>query len=389
MKSKNPVKSKLIAVGALIAFLVLLLLLKTNTAICEFVATTFARGWIWLAGHMFGWLPFSLFEMFLIVAISAVIVCVVIIIKRLCTKKRLQALSLLLSVAIVALSGINLYTATASFSYEREPLPTEIVQSYNGENVAYEEAIAIAEYVIEQVNSTYQQLPHNADGNVIMPTLAELNELLRQEYKRLDSDYFSPYTPNVKGILNKRIMSELHITGVFFAPFGEPNINVTRMDVFTPSVIAHELAHSKGVMRESDANTVASYLLLTSDNAFLRYSGYVDCLSSALRMVRMYPNSNSDYASLSSLIHPGVSREIANYNKHWMQYKVLDDIGDFFNDIYLKLQGQKDGTDSYVEPPKFEITGDKDDDGNDIVVILKFSNTQNVLINLYKQGLIG
>ena len=33
--------------------------------------------------------------------------------------------------------------------------------------------------------------------------------------------------------------------------------------------------------------------------------------------------------------------------------------------------------------------GDKDDDGNDIVVILKFSNTQNVLINLYKQGLIG
>ena len=72
-----------------------------------------------------------------------------------------------------------------------------------------------------------------------------------------------------------------------------------------------------------------------------------------------------------------------------MQYKVLDDIGDFFNDIYLKLQGQKDGTDSYVEPPKFEITGDKDDDGNDIVVILKFSNTQNVLINLYKQGLIG
>ncbi|MBQ3042577.1 MAG: DUF3810 family protein, partial [Clostridia bacterium] len=178
MKSKNTIKSKLIAVGALIALLVLLLLLKTNTAICEFVATTFARAWIWLTGHMFGWLPFSLFEMFLIVAISAVIVCVVIIIKRLCTKKRLQALSLLLSVAIVALSGINLYTATASFSYEREPLPTEIVQSYNGENVTYEEAIAIAEYVIEQVNSNYHTLPHDADGNVIMPRLAELNELL-------------------------------------------------------------------------------------------------------------------------------------------------------------------------------------------------------------------
>ena len=81
--------------------------------------------------------------------------------------------------------------------------------------------------------------------------------------------------------------------------------------------------------------------------------------------------------------------ELGNYSKHWMQYKALDDIGEFFNNIYLKLQGQTDGTGSYVEPPKFEITGDKDDDGDDIVVILNFSNTQNVLINLYKQGLIG
>ena len=389
MKTKNPIKSKIIAVGSLIAVLIVLLLIKTSTAICEFVATTFARAWIWLTGHVFGWLPFSLFEMFLILAISAVIVCVVIIIKRFCTKNSKKAVSLLLSVAIVALSGINLYTATASFSYEREPLPADIIKSHNGENVTYDEAIAIVEHVIAQVNASYQATPHDENGNVIMPSLKELNELVRQEYKRLDSDYFSPYTPNVKGILNKRIMSELHITGVFFAPFGEPNINVTRLDVFTPSVIAHELAHSKGVMRESDANTVASYLLLTSENAFLRYSGYVDCLSSALNMIRLFPNSNADFDRLYDSVDRRVRIELGNYSKHWMQYKVLDDIGEFFNNIYLKLQGQTDGTGSYVEPPKFEITGDKDDDGDDIVVILNFSNTQNVLINLYKQGLIG
>ena len=389
MKTKNPIKSKLIAVGSLIAVLIVLLLLKTSTAICEFVATTFARAWIWLTGHVFGWLPFSLFEMFLIVAISAAIVCVIIIIKRFCAKNSKKAVSLLLSVAIVALSGINLYTATASFSYEREPLPADIIKSHNGENVTYEEAIAIVEHVIAQVNASYQATPHDENGNVILPSLKELNELVRQEYKRLDSDYFSPYTPNVKGILNKRIMSELHITGVFFAPFGEPNINVTRLDVFTPSVIAHELAHSKGVMRESDANTVASYLLLTSENAFLRYSGYVDCLSSALNMIRLFPNSNADFDRLYDSVDRRVRIELGNYSKHWMQYKALDDIGEFFNNIYLKLQGQTDGTGSYVEPPKFEITGDKDDDGDDIVIILNFSNTQNVLINLYKQGLIG
>lgn len=386
MKYKKSIIAKSITAGALLLLLVVLLLLKTNTAICEFVATTFARAWIWLAGHVLGWIPLSFFELFLIVAILVLIVCIVRIIKYLTKRKGKRALALFLSVVIVAICGVNLYTVTASFSYERAALPADIITSYNGENVTYEEAIAITEYVIEQVNNSYQAIPHDEDGNVIMPSLKELNELLRQEYKRLDSDYFSPFTPNVKGILNKRIMSEMHITGVFFAPFGEPNLNVTRIDVFTPSTMAHELAHSKGVMRESDANTVASYLLLTSDNAFLRYSGYVDCLSDALRMIRMYPNSNADYNRLSDSIDAGVSREIANYNKHWMQYKVLDDIGEFFNNIYLKLQGQTNGTGSYVEPPVFEVTGDKDEDGNEIVVILNFSNTQNLLINLYKQG---
>ena len=386
MKFKKSLIAKSITVGALLLLLAVLLLLKTNTAICEFVATTFARAWIWLTGHLFGWIPISIFELFLIVAILALIVSIVRIVKYLTKHKGKRALALFLSVVIVALCGVNLYTVTASFSYERESLPDDIVKSYNGNSVTYEETIAITEYVIEQVNNCYQAIPHDADGNVIMPSIKELNELLRQEYRRLDSDYFSPYTPNVKGIINKRIMSEMHITGVFFAPFGEPNINVTRIDVFTPSTMAHELAHAKGVMRESDANTVASYLLLTSENAFLRYSGYVDCLSDALRMVRMYPNSNADYNRLSSSIHAGVSREISNYNKHWMQYKVLDDVGEFFNNIYLKLQGQTNGTGSYVEPPLFEGTGNKDDDGNEVIIILNFSNTQNLLINLHKQG---
>ena len=387
MKQKKSLINKAIVACALLLLLGILLLLKTNVAICEFVATTFARAWIWLTGHILGWIPLSFFELFLIVAILALIVCVVRIVKYLTKRKGKRALALFLSLVIVALCGVNLYTLTASFSYERDPLPAEIVTSYNGDTVTYDEAIAITEYIIDQVNDNYQLLPHDEEGSVIMPSLNELNKLLRQEYARLDSDYFSPFTPNVKGILNKRIMSEFNITGVFFAPFGEPNINVTRMDVFTPSTMAHELAHAKGVMRESDANTVASYLLLTSKNAFLRYSGYVDCLADALRMVRMFPNSNDDYKRLSDSVDAGVSREISNYSKHWMQYTALDDIGEFFNNIYLKLQGQTDGTGSYVEPPVFEVTGDKDDDGNEIIVILNFSNTQNLLINLYKQGL--
>lgn len=366
--------------------LVILLLLKTNTAICEFVATTFARAWIWLTGHMFGWLPFSVFELFVVVAVVALIVCIVAIVKHLCSRGGKRALSLLLSVVIVVLCGINLYTVTASFSYGRESLPAQMATKHTGDDMPYEDAIALAEYVIEQVNACYNAIPHDENGNVIMPTIDGLNDILQQEYERLDADYFSPFTPNVKSIQSKRFMSEMHTTGIFFAPTGEPNINATRVDLFTPSTMAHELAHSKGIMRESDANTVAAYLLLTSENVFLRYSGYVDCLPDVLKMVRMYPNSAEDYKRLSNSVDAGVSQEIANYNKHWNQYTLFEDIGEFFNNIYLKLQGQGNGTGSYTEPPVFEVTDQKDQFGNEIIVIHNFSNIQNLLINLYKQG---
>lgn len=389
MKNKNSIVTKLIIVGGLGVLLAVLLVLKTNVAICEFFATTIARGWIWLTGHILGWIPISFYELFLIVAISGLIVCIVFIVRYFCKHKPKQAVSLLLTVVIVALCGVNLYTATASFSYDRDPLPKEIVSSYSGDDLPYEQALAIANYVVDQVNELYESTSHDKDGNVIMPSLAELNDLLQGEYKRLNNvgdGYFSSFTPNAKGILNKRIMSEMHVAGVFFAPFGESNVNVTRIDVYTPSTMAHELAHAKGVMRESDANTVSVYLLLTSQNPYLRYSGYVYVMQSALSMVSAYRDSDTDYFALRNRVNHGVFAELSNYSKHWSQYTLLDDIGEFFNNIYLKLQGQTNGTGSYVKPPVIEWTGEKDEDGNEIGVVIEFSNIQNVLINLYKQG---
>ena len=64
----------------------------------------------------------------------------------------------------------------------------------------------------------------------------------------------------------------------------------------------------------------------------------------------------------------------------------MDDLGQWFNDLYLKLQKQEDGTGSYVKPPITEGTGEVDGSGNEIIYVVSFSGMQNLLINLYKQG---
>lgn len=378
---------KLIVVGILVLLLVTLILLQTSKAVCDFFATTVSRYWIMIFGTLFGVLPISFYEWLLIFAILGGIAFIVFVI-IFCVKKKWQTLiSLTLSVAIGVLSFVNVYSVSASFAYNRSDLPVEIVRAHTSREFSYDDAVDLATKLISGLNDAYLKTAHDESGNVLFPfTFSELNDLLASEYERLTDDYFSEYTTQAKKIINKTIMSELHISGVFFAPFGEANINGNQNNYNLPFTMAHELAHGKGVMRESDANTVAAYLLLTSDNVYLRYSALLNCVSDTIQLVSLYPNSNEKCKELSEMVTSGVYVEMSNYRKEIAQYTALKDLGNFFNNIYLKLNKQE-GTSSYVKPSETQGTGKKDDDGEEIVKIINYSNIQNLLIGLYNSNL--
>lgn len=385
---RNLIK-KLIVLGVLAALFLILTLLSGNKAVCEFFAATFARAWIFVFGHIFGLLPFSCYELFLIAAIVSAVFFVVYLIIFTAKRKWNKLLSMILIAAIAVFSFLNIYTATASMTYNRNELPGEVYSQYSSNNLTYGEAIQLAEIIIDGANQAYEQTKHDANGNIEYPfDLDGLSDLIVEEYKRLDNDYFSAYTPKGKRIINKTIMSELHIVGVFFAPFGEANINGNENNLYLPQTLAHEIAHAKGVMREFQADIVSYYVLLQSDNPYLRYGAYVKCLASALQIVSLYPNSNADYARLESKIDRRIYAERKNYSEFYAQYNHLDNLGDFFNDLYLKLQKQPDGTGSYVKPGDIVDTGNVDNSGQPIVEVLSFSGVQNLLITLYKQGKI-
>ena len=381
---------RLIELGVLVALFVTLTLLKNSPKVCEFFARTFSRVWIFIFGNALGWIPLSFYELFLIVVIVGAIVFVVLEIVFLAKRKWRSLISAALIVALSVLAFLNIYTATASFSYGRDKLPNEVYSEYCGDDLTFEEAVALAEKLINQANADYHATAHNEDGNIIYPyTFSEVSSMLAEEYKRLDSGYFSSYTPRGKKIINKTIMSEMHITGVFFAPFGEANVNGYEVrNLYFPHTLAHEMAHGKGVMREYEANLVASYICITSENPYLRYGALVDCLYSAVAIVGLYPNSSSEYSRLRAMIDDGIRTEQLNYSKFYSQFTMLRDIGNFFNDIYLKLNKQKEGTGSYHKPGENVGTGVKDDEGHEIVRVINFSATQNLLIKLYKENLL-
>lgn len=391
MIERKSLFKKLIALGTLIVLFVTLTLLSNNKVVCEFFASTFARAWIYVFGHISSVLPFSCYELFLIVAIVLAVLFVVMLIRFLANRKWNKLLSMVLITAITVLSFLNIYTATATMTYNRSELPQEIYQQQNSETFTYEEAVELAEIMVKCVNEAYLATEHDENDKIVYPDsydIKELSRLIDEAYAAMGCDYLSDYTPIGKKIINKTIMSELHIVGVFFAPFGEANINGYEESLNLPQTLAHEIAHSKGVMREYEAEIVSLCALLASDDPYLRYSAYSQCFSRAISLLTYFPNwsEKGDYTRLRNMVDKRIYQERSEASLFYSKFNHLDRLGEFFNDLYLKLQKQPDGTGSYSKPSDVVDTGQVDNTGNPIYHVISFSGIDNLLITMYKQS---
>ena len=340
----------LIVLGALVAFLALMLILRTSTVVSEWMAANISRGWISVFSVITGIFPFSLYEFLLYLFVLAGITLIVTAIVLFCKKKALKAATYLLLLAIVGVGFGNVYTISAGFAYYRgEPdLPKIDAERLSEYDAA--ELISLAQYMIDDFNSLADEMEWDEDGRVVSPySFKELARKIQSEYKRLDGDYYSSFTPIVKPITSKRIMSNMHLSGVFFAPLGEANVNPLTPACDMPVTMAHELAHSKGAMRESDANLTAYWLTVTSDNPYIRYSGYMNTYGVILSIASFF--DSEAYNGLRQKLDPRIYKDRKLSAEFWAEYTLFDDITQKFNDFYLKLSGQN-GTNSYVEPTK-------------------------------------
>ncbi len=383
---KLSIKKQLIWFCVIVVILVLLAFLQSSPSISEWWTKTISRGWIWLFGNIFGWLPVSVYEILVFIAVVAVIVLIITIIKNLVKRKGKAALKLFLNGVCIALSIVCLYSAIANFSYNRKELPISV---FNGE-INREEVEEIAEYYIFKINAVSARLERDENNCVISPySTRQLSRALSEQFKRLNNDYFSPFTPQAKGILTSFIMSETHITGIFFAPTGEPNVNTISPAAGLPVTMAHEMAHAKGVMRENDANMTAYYICLTAEDDYILYSGLYSLVYRVLAAVSYYPDSLSSYKELLLMLDEDIRDELDFEREYWNQHSSLSKIENKINDFFLKLSGEKGGTDSYLDKnANIYDENNKDGDGRPIATVIDFSRTQRLIFMLFKNAQI-
>ena len=353
-------KHKRIAIKVIISvgFLLLLLLvtvIKSNTFIAEYIfARGIGRAWVAFVGSITSFLPFSLYEILYFVLVVVFIYGVVLIIKSQSAKSRLKLNNYIASIMLLASFLLAVYSVTAAPNYYREPIPLEA--QFAADDLDAETILLGAEYFVADFNELGRKLRRNERGDVVCPySRLEFAKIMAAEMARLDDSYYSSFTPYYKNIALSEVLDVMGLAGVFFSPTGEANVSTAQKDCFAPYVIAHELAHSKGVMRENEANLVAGYITLTSQNDYIRYSGYMHLFfGSILNSVVV----SHTYELMFEQIYKKVDKQIVQeYTKPSEKSNFEEFLGDFavkinklatkMNDFYLKLSGMEEGVGSY------------------------------------------
>ncbi len=350
MKTIKGIKSiiiKVILLAIFIATLIAFAILKKNVNIAESYTTSFARSYQKLMGQINSHIPFSISEVLFILIALLTLILLILIIVDLCKLKFIKAISKTLSIALMFVITFTWYNISCELAYNRNTLKL----NYYEEKVDKSLFKDIVTYFIDDFNFCSSLLDYNENGEVINPYKSHtLYEMIKNEYTELNDEYYSSYTPTPKRMFLSFLFREFQITGLYFAPFGEVNYNKYTTNGELPFTIAHEIAHSKGVMRENDAQMVAAYITLNSSNYYLRYSGYIYTFS-AIFSLSNYTGDKDDASELYKLINENIKKNESYIYSYWNKHNLLSNIGNWFNDIYLKLSGTNNGTSDYGDTP--------------------------------------
>ena len=385
---KKRVSGKCVAIGVMAGVLIIFALLKLSVEICEWYSRNISSALIKAANTLTGWLPFSVFEVLIYLAAALTISFLIFIIVALCRKQFKRAFNSLVDLALVVFIVGTVYGAFAILPYNRKEADIPL---YQGTTELDEEAVyAMAEEYIDALNALSRSVERNKNGELIIPGgLEGLNESLQNTYEEvLTSDYFYDTDSHLKKWLWPELMSAFSISGVFFAPTAECNVCTAYYTTSVVAAAAHEMAHSKGAVREADANLVSYYIMLNSSDYLVRYVGYYTLVSDMLDLivgVNLDPEGREELMGKLSDEYFADARFAAQYAE---KQGALGGVGSFFNDLYLKLSGLEDGTDNYSpqdEGDMVEISPGENGEAQTVLRITAFNDVKKMLVEMFYQ----
>jgi hypothetical protein len=242
----------------------------------------------------------------------------------------------------VAAALMWLFLLVFGFNYQR-PLLYELL-GYEQRRADALQLEALGEEIVRGVNENY--LEAHASGRVT-PGGAELFALLKESYETSADlgllprgDFTPPKPAYFSGLLTR-----FGISGFYFPFTGEPHYNAEAPDFQVPFSVAHEMAHQRGVARESEAKFVAYLVCVNSRDSFVRYSGYRNGLGVLSELSKQGPERAK---RLAAQLGPGYREDSRRAAIFWARAAGrAGRLSQRINDLYLRANRVKSGVEDY------------------------------------------
>ncbi|PYS00617.1 MAG: hypothetical protein DMG12_17245 [Acidobacteria bacterium] len=220
-------------------------------------------------------------------------------------------------------------------NYHRQPLDSKL--PFDGERARPDRVKQFAERVAGQINRLYAE--KQRQGYDEQKVQKEAVRRVSRVVAVIDgSEWRASSLVKNSWLVNPWF----HAAGVdgLFNPFAhEPIVSNTLLDVERPFVIAHELAHVRGYPAEGDANLIAFFATVLSNDPILQYSGWLN--------LWLYVRS----PELDTLLQPGPRGDLQRVFDRIRGERVRW-IGNFQTailDWYLKANSVPEGVRSYSQ----------------------------------------
>jgi hypothetical protein len=291
--------------------------------------TDFSRGAMRVLGAAFGWIPFPIWEVLLVLLLVGVIAGLICAIRR---KRVLGFLAGLLETAVLlaalfmGLWGLNHFAPTIGEQTGLE------VREYSTDQLR-----AAAAWYADQASYYSVLVERDAEGNVAVPEIPDLSDEAVTAYGRLaeGNDRFELSIPRVKPLLVSEAFAYTGTTGIFVCLTGEAGVSADTFPLAQPFTVCHELGHSLAVAREDEANYLGFLACRASESALFRYSG---CYSAFIYCYNaLYEESPSKARSLWDRCSEELIHDTNVHVEHNKQYEgKVQQAAQAVNDAYLK-----------------------------------------------------
>lgn len=334
-KNKVPLIFK-ITLPIFLLCLILYFVSEISTSFADFMNGTVCAAFRGGIGVIFDFLPFSVFEILVILIPAFLIAIIMCAIRAFKSQNGVRFILCVLSLVLIV--GVE-YILALSISYNTTPtykkMGVEIVE------VTEENLKKTLIILRDEVNALSDEVEYEDEESSMEYTTRELGDKICEAFDRLNEDtpILNEFTTRPKYIFSGKAMSYLSLLGIYTFYTGEANVNSLYPDYDKAFCSAHEMSHQRGVLREDEANFIAYAALSSSDDAYLRYSAalsMIEYIGSAL-----YRTNKEAYYEIMSELDDRARLDIKTSSDITREYSdtILSDISNFMNDLFLKSNG--------------------------------------------------